>query len=141
MVMMATVIALFGYKACYDPSFIPPDGGAFSCKMTDFFTISDIMGVAPWNKLYAIMMTVYSFSNLAEMRCWDDRLTTFTTSSTRTVLWIGTVVGMIFGPGIGFYDCYYDGHWHQFVTNVFVFGQLLYIYPLVYILSQNKAQF
>lgn len=141
MVMMATVIAAFGYKACTDPTFVPPEGPPFSCKVTDFFTISDIMGVAPWNKLYAIMMTIYSFSNLAEIRCWDDRLSSFVSAQTRNVLWFGTILGMVSGPMIGFYDCYFDYPWHQFSTNLFVVGQLLYIYPIVYILSSNKNQF
>ena len=54
MIMMATLIAIFGYRACMQ--------GEFECTIEHFPDISHVMGVAPLNKLYSIMFVVYSFS-------------------------------------------------------------------------------
>ena len=54
MIMMATLIAIFGYRACMQ--------GEFECTVQHFPDISHVMGVAPLNKLYAMMFMIYSFT-------------------------------------------------------------------------------
>jgi hypothetical protein len=52
MAMMASIIAICGYQACAT--------GKFECTWKKFPDISHVMGGPPLNKLYAIMLTVYS---------------------------------------------------------------------------------
>ena len=59
MVMMAVGISYFGVKACQAETF-----GV--CTLQQLPDISHVMGVAPLNKLYAIMLTVYSASKMWE---------------------------------------------------------------------------
>ena len=109
MLMMAGLLALFGYRACLQ--------GEFECSLNNFPDISHVMGVAPLNKLYAMMLTVYSFTKQLEARAYHDRLTSIGVSSTTTsILLVCALASFIFGPCIGYFDVYYNVHLHCKVT-------------------------
>ncbi len=50
--MMGAILLTCGYIKCTD--------GTFTCDNNSFPDISHVMGKAPLNKLYAIMLTVYA---------------------------------------------------------------------------------
>ena len=50
---MAAILIFMGYLKCND--------GTFECTPQKFPYVSKIMGLAPQNKLYAIMLTFYAF--------------------------------------------------------------------------------
>ena len=130
---MATLIAIFGYRSCVS--------GEFVCTVAKFPDISHIMGVAPLNKLYSIMFTVYSFSIQAQVRAYDQKLSGFVNPMIRNVLLLAALTSFIFGPCIGIWDCYYDMDIHMWVTTLFVGGEAVYLYILVAILHFNRSQF
>ena len=99
------------------------------------------MGVAPLNKLYSIMLTIYSCTKQAEARAWNDKLSSFVSSPMRSFIMLGAIASFIFGPCIGFWDCYYNMDTHCFVTQVFTIGEGVFLFPLVYILHTNRKQF
>ena len=65
MFMMASLIAICGYIECSD--------GTFDCSLQNFPDISHVMGLAPLNKLYSIMLTIYSCTKQAEARAYYNR--------------------------------------------------------------------
>ena len=75
MVMMASLIALVGYHDCTT--------GLLECDPAiDFPGVSSVMGLAPWNKLYSIMLTIYSCNKQAEARAHYHRLNGIASSTT-----------------------------------------------------------
>jgi hypothetical protein len=74
------------------------------------------MGVTPLNKLYSIMLTIYSCTKQAEARAYHDRLSGFVSPLVNSLLLLAALASFIFGPCIGFWDCYYDMDIHCFVT-------------------------
>jgi len=51
---MSGIIAIYGYVLC--------ENGTFKCVWGESFPyMSNVMGYAPQNKLYAIMMTFYAW--------------------------------------------------------------------------------
>ena len=61
-IMMATILLSCGYQAC--------QSGEYTCNLHDFPDVSHVMGVAPLNKLYAMMLTWYSFNKLNYYRAF-----------------------------------------------------------------------
>lgn len=100
MLMMAMTISYFGYEAC--------TAGTFVCTPQSFPDISHLMGNPPLNKLYSIMLTIYSCTKQAEARAYYHRLSGFVSPLMNNVLLLAAVVSFVFGPLIGFFDCYYD---------------------------------
>ena len=99
------------------------------------------MGVAPLNKLYAMMLTVYSFTKQAEARAYHDRLTKLRVSGTTTsLLLVFAGASFLFGPCIGYFDVYYNVHWHCKVTQIFTIGEIGYCFLITYLLSANRSQ-
>jgi len=135
MVMMITVISYFGVVACTQ------DLRFGECTLDNFPDISHLLGAAPLNKLYAIMLTVYSATKQAEARAYYDRLSTFVSPLVNNFLFFVAVVAMISGPCIGYWDVYYDIDTHCFVTSVFTYSEVIYLYSLCYIMSKNREQF
>lgn len=133
MLMMASVIALCGYQACQE--------GKFECTWQHFPDISHVMGGPPLNKLYSIMLTIYSCTKQAEARAYHDRLSTFVSPLANGLLLLAATVSFIFGPLIGYFDCYYDMHHHMQATGLFTGGEIVYIYGIVYLLATNRSQF
>jgi len=132
MVMMVTLISYFGWVAC------TTDSRFGECSLDKFFSISELMGMPPLNKLYAIMMTVYSATKQAEARAYYNRLSTFVSPLLNNFLFFAACVAMIAGPAIGYYDCYFNGHMHMVCTNTFVIAEVCYLVPLAYIMSTNR---
>ena len=99
------------------------------------------MGKAPLNKLYAIMLTFYSCVKQAYVRAYHQRLTGVASKCTNKALLIYATISCIFGPCIGFFDCYYDMTVHCTVTAFFVAGEVLYFFTVVGVLSACKAAF
>ena len=131
--MMASLIAYFGYTSCMD--------GKFECTWKKFPDISHVMGGPPLNKLYAIMLTIYSFTKQAEARAYNDKLSGFVSPLVRGVLLLAATASFIFGPCIGFWDCYYNMDIHCFVTQVFTQGEIAYLFIIIYLLATNRDQF
>jgi hypothetical protein len=108
MLMMASIIAVCGYQACQE--------GKFECTLQKFPDISHVMGGPPLNKLYSIMLTVYSCTKQAEARAYYNRLSGFVSPLVNNFLLFAATVSFIFGPLIGFFDCYYDMDMHMLAT-------------------------
>jgi len=133
MIMMASIIAICGYIACTD--------GEFKCDVQNWPDISHIMGVAPRNKLYSIMLTFYSATKFCEARAYHDKLSTFVSPLLNGFLLIAALASFIFGPMIGYWDCYYNMDKHMLATQIFTVGEIIYIYIIVYLISSNRDQF
>ena len=133
MLMMASIIAVCGYQSC--------QSGKFVCTLEDFPDISHVMGGPPLNKLYSIMLTIYSCTKQAEARAYHHRLSTFVSPLVNGFLLFCAAVSCFFGPLIGFFDCYYDMKHHMFATTCFTVGEIAYIFVLVYLIASNRSQF
>ena len=103
--------------------------------------ISQIMGVAPRNKLYSIMLAIYSCTKFAEARAYHDKLSTFVSPLVNSFLLVAALVSFISGPMIGYFDCYYDIDMHVLSTKIFTVGEILYIFTVVYLISSNRSEF
>ena len=99
------------------------------------------MGVAPLNKLYSIMLTIYSCTKQAEARAYNDKLSGFVSPLMRGLLLLAATASFIFGPCIGFWDCYYDMDIHCQVTQIFTIGEIVYLFLFVYLIATNRNQF
>ncbi len=108
MIMMATLIIIFSYKACVD--------GVFQCDAAHWPDISHTMGITPNNKLYSMMFVIYSFSKQAEARAYYQRLQGIAPPLLNAFLLIPAAIAFIFGPCIGYWDCYYNMDIHMQVT-------------------------
>jgi len=135
MVMMITAISYFGVVACTQ------DLRFGECTLNNFPDISHLMGAPPLNKLYAIMLTVYSAAKQAEARAYYNKLSTFVRPLVNNFLFIVAVVAMITGPGIGYYDVYFDIDTHCLMTDIFTYSEVIYLYTLCWIMSHNREQF
>jgi len=133
MLMMAGTIAYNGYVAC--------TAGTFECTLEKFPDISHLMGNPPLNKLYSIMFVVYSCVKQAEARAYYHRLSGFVSPLANNILLLAASVSFIFGPMIGFFDCYYDMDHHMLATGLFTGGEVVYVYTLGYLISTNREQF
>jgi len=133
MIMMASLIAIFGYQAC--------STGKFQCDLAHFPDISHLMGGAPLNKLYAMMFTAYSMTKQAEARAYHDRLSSFVSPLLNNLLLVPALISFVCGPGIGYFDCYYNMGWHMWFTNCFTSGEIFYLVILVFIIRTNRDQF
>jgi len=129
--MMAVLIAYFGWVACTQ------DLRFGVCSVDNFMDISHLMGNPPLNKLYAIMLTVYSATKQAEARAYYNRLSTFVSPLVNNFLFFAAVVAMIAGPGIGYYDTYFNIDMHMHFTTTFVVAEVIYLYTLVYLMDKN----
>jgi len=135
MVMMLLTISYFGVRACTE------DLRFGECTLDNFPDISHLMGAPPLNKLYAIMLTVYSAAKMAEARAYYNKLSTFVRPLANNFLFFVAVVAMVFGPAIGYFDVYFAFEIHCFVTDVFTYSEVIYLYTLCWIMSHNREQF
>ncbi len=132
--MMTTLILYFGYNAC--------QSGEFQCDYTTLPDISHVMGHAPLNKLYAIMLTIYACTKQAYVRSFYTQLSPLTHESKRnTYMVYYGIVSIVFGPLIGFYDVYYNMQVHCLVAGLFTIAELCYIFTMVSILTNNRSFF
>jgi len=106
MVMMITIISYVGYLACTQWGYYG------KCGVDNIPDISQVMGDPPVNKLYAIMLTIYSATKLAEARAYYNRLSTFVSPLFNAFLFGAAVIAMFSGPAIGYYDCFFDLYHH-----------------------------
>jgi hypothetical protein len=110
--------------------------------MNDFPDVSHVMGRPPFNKLYAIMLTFYAFDKQAYVRAYHDRLSPIIGESKKnSLLVLFGVVSCISGPGIGFYDVFYNMHMHCLIVAFFVIGEIGYIFTIISVLKNNRSQF
>ena len=133
MIMMATLIAIFGYRACMQ--------GEFECTVQHFPDISHVMGVAPLNKLYAMMFMVYSFSKQAEARAHYQHLQSFVSPLVNNLLLVAAAFGFVFGPCIGFWDCYMNMDIHVKITTLFTSGEVAYLFIIVPVMALNRSHY
>ena len=99
------------------------------------------MGVAPLNKLYAMMLTMYSFTKQAEARAYYQGLSGFVSGTTNSILLVCSAASFFFGPCIGYFDTYYNVHIHCKVTQIFTIGELGYVFYMTYLLHTNRSEF
>jgi hypothetical protein len=101
------------------------------------------MGVAPLNKLYSMMLTVYSFTKQAEARAYSQTLQAkgIASSTTNLLLLLFAGASFVFGPCIGFFDVYYDVKTHCKVTQIFTIGEIGYVFLMTYLLTTSRSQF
>ena len=99
------------------------------------------MGGPPLNKLYSMMLTIYSVTKLGEARAYHDKLSTFASPLIQSVLLIFALLSFICGPGIGYFDVYYDIHRHSFYTGMFTTGEVGYLIIFTYLMHTNRSQF
>lgn len=110
--------------------------------MQKFPDISHVMGHEPLNKLYAIMLTFYSFQKQAYVRAFYTALKALPNEQSGNVYMLYfAAVSCIFGPMIGFFDVYYNQLVHCNVTAFFVIGELGYIMTIIGIVSRNRDFF
>ena len=98
------------------------------------------MGNPPLNKLYSIMLTIYSCTKQAEARAYHNTLSSFVSPMVNSLLLLAALVSCVFGPMIGYFDCYYDMKHHMLATGLFTGGEIVYIYGMVYLLATNRNQ-
>ena len=132
-VMMATTILGCGYMRCTD--------GTFKCDGDSFPDISHVMGQAPLNKLYAIVLSIYAFNKQAYVRAYNDALTGIASAGTQQLLLIYGLLSCICAPGFGFFDVYYDMTIHCIVVGIFVAGEVLYVLTVTSILNGARDKF
>ena len=133
MLMMASIIAICGSIAC--------TGGEFGCKLQSWPDISHVMGVAPRNKLYSIMLTIYSCTKQAEARAYHDKLSAIASPLFNNLILLAATASFIFGPLIGYFDCYYDMDRHMLATQIFTIGEVIYVFSVGYLLATNRSNF
>ena len=133
MLMMASTIAYFGFVACSE--------GTFECTLEKFPDISHLMGGPPLNKLYAIMLTIYSCTKQAEARAYYHRFSGFLNPTINNFLLLAAATSFVFGPMIGFFDCYWDMDHHQMATDLFTYAEIAYGFTIYYVVSTNRNQF
>lgn len=130
---MGGILLTCGYFSCAN--------GTFECDNKKFPDISHVMGKAPLNKLYAIMLTAYAFVKQAYVRAYHHRLTGIASPSTNQLLIIYGAMSCVFGPLIGYFDVYYNMTVHCTVVALFVVGEVLYIFTVTAILNGARSQF
>ena len=54
---------------------------------------------------------------------------------------LSAAASFIFGPLIGYFDCYYDMDHHMLATNIFTIGEIIYVFSVVYLVASNRSQF
>jgi hypothetical protein len=54
---------------------------------------------------------------------------------------LAATASFIFGPLIGYFDCYYDMDHHMLATNIFTIGEIIYVFSVVYLVASNRSQF
>lgn len=133
-IMMTTILLYCGYTACQE--------GKFECDINKFPDISHVMGREPLNKLYAIMLTFYSFQKQAYARAFYSQLKALPNEQTANVhMLYFAAISCVFGPMIGFFDVYYNMLVHCTVTTFFVIGELGYIFTVIGVVSKNQDFF
>jgi len=104
MVFMIVTLSYWLHKACKFKYF-------GECTANNPW-ISTLMGVPPLNKLFSILLTVYSVTRLAESRAYYNRLSTFVDPYVNSFLFFCALCTIISGPCVGYWDTYYDNLTH-----------------------------
>ena len=130
---MAGILLTCGYLGC--------TSGEFTCDANEFPDISHVMGKAPLNKLYAIMLTGYACNKQAYVRAYHQRLTGVASNSANQLMVVYGILSCITGPLIGFFDVYYDMTVHCIIVGLFVAGEVLYVFTITSVLKNRRTQF
>jgi hypothetical protein len=128
--LMGTIMIVCGYIQCND--------GTFDCSTGKVPDISHVMGRAPLNKLYAIMLTFYAFNKQANVRSFHHSLQGIVSEGTRQWMVILGIMCCLFGPCIGYWDVYFNMPVHCFVVALFCVGEVGY--ALTAIAAVNSAR-
>lgn len=133
MILMLTVISLCGFFSCHL--------GYFTCTTSVFPTISDVMADPPLNKLYSIILTVFSCTKQAEARAYHSRLKSLVSARVNNLLLFAALMSTISAPWIGFFDIHFNFPLHMVATLTFTLGEILYLFPLCYFLVRSRSTF
>ena len=87
------------------------------------------------------MLTIYSCTKQAEARAYHDKLSTMVSPMYSNVLLLAALASFIFGPCIGYFDCYFDMTHHMLSAKIFTLGEIIYVCGVVYAVCQNRNQF
>ena len=116
--------------------------GEYECSTNSFPDVSHVMGHAPLNKLYSIMLTLHAVVKTAYVRAYHDRLSQFPGVEKKNFyLLCYAAMSCVFGPMIGYFDVFYDVKIHCTVVAPFVIGELGYIFTIVSMIKNNRLQF
>ena len=132
MLVMMSVLAWFCYESCSE--------GKFECSIHKFPDISHVMGGPPLNKLYMMLLTLYSMIKVVETRTYHDRLSAIANPMINNAMIIPAVVAAVYGPAIGYYDVYYDVKTHVKVAGYFTLGELIYLLMIILVLVTNLKE-
>ena len=132
--LMAAGLLICGYISC--------QAGTFECSTNSFPDVSHVMGKAPFNKLYAIMLTFYALVKQAYIRAYHQRFSSIPEASTNnSFLLCYGALSCVFGPMIGFFDVFYNMQVHCTVVAFFVVGEIGYIFTICSMVSSNRDSF
>ena len=132
--MMAVCLLTCGYQAC--------ESGRYKCNLQELPDVSHVMGIAPLNKLYSIMLTFYSFNKLNYVRAFYQNISTIpgTEQKNQLLLCFG-LLSVICAPMIGFFDVFYDMTMHCTFTSLFVIGEVGYVCTITSVLKNHRAYY
>jgi hypothetical protein len=130
MLMMTSVIGICAYYECVVIN-------TLTCDLDNFPDISHVMGNRPYNKLYSLILVLYSAAKLTEARAYNHFIAEFTRPAWRMFLLFCAILSAIFGPCIGYWDVFYDVDTHVLVAGLFSLGEVFYVYGLVYLVATH----
>jgi hypothetical protein len=129
--MMAVCLLTCGYQAC--------ESGRYKCNLQELPDVSHVMGIAPLNKLYSIMLTFYSFNKLNYVRAFYQNISTIPgTEQKNQLLMCFGILSVICAPMIGFFDVFYDMKMHCTFTSLFVIGEVGYVCTITSVLKNHR---
>lgn len=95
----------------------------------------------PYNKLYCILLTLYSCTKQAEARAIHHRLSSFVSPCVNGFLLIAAGLSFVFGPIIGLFETEGPSPMHMFAAKWFTIGEIAYCFTLGYLIRSNSSQF
>ena len=116
MLMMASLIAFFGHRAC--------SLNEFTCDWQGFPDVSHVMGYPPRSWIYTAMLTVFAFTKWREARGYQETLKDLFSERVYSVLKVATISGILSAPFVGYFDCYSSEALHLLFTGIFVLGEV-----------------
>ncbi len=99
------------------------------------------MADPPLNKLYSIILTIFSCTKQAEARAYHTKLRSIVTPKINKIMLIAAFASVVSAPWIGFFDVHYNFPLHMVATMTFTAGDIVYLITLCVKVVQNRAEF
>ena len=129
MLMMASLIAFFGHRAC--------SLNEFTCDWQGFPSVSSVMGYPLRSWIYTGMLTVFALTKYREARGFHEVIKDLLSERMTSVLMVATISGILSAPFVAFFDCYSSEALHLLFTGIFVLGEVTYLTTILYVLNVN----